>query len=71
VNPSIPENAARKPVPLAVAAVLALPLAAPLAFAQGEVITLTGTAYRTRAAGVHTVSLRGYSQFQNAQFGLA
>ena len=41
------------------------------ALTQGEVVTLTGTAYRTRTAGAHTVSLRGYSQLQNARFGLA
>lgn len=38
---------------------------------QGETTTMTGAAYRTRTAGAHTVSLRGYAQLQNARFGLA
>lgn len=39
--------------------------------AQGEAVTVSATAYRTRTAGTHTVKLAGYSQVQDARFGLA
>jgi len=38
---------------------------------QGEVQTITGTAYVTRPAGTHTVTLRGETQSQPARYGLA